>query len=359
MIFIVWSICCAIQIAFTLYLTIPFFFTKKNKGEGTFPSISIIIAARNELENLKKLIPLLLSQNHDDYQIVVALDRCEDQSVNYLQKLNSEKIKFIDIKDVPADWNPKKFALHTAIKQSDSEWLAFTDADCCPVSKDWLATLCWQIKPQTEIVLGISPYESNNSFLSQFIRFEAFMTAFQYISKVLRGKPYMGVGRNMAIKRSTFVNAGGYYSIKSIKGGDDDLLIQKIATPSNTSVVLGKDSLMISHPKKTWKEYWNQKTRHLSVGTSYKPADQLFLSTFHLSHLLCFVLLLFNPSYTYFFPLLLFYLFIKLVSYRFVAAKMGTGFNYMLLPLVDMLYAVLIPVIALWSKLVKDIPWKN
>ena len=169
----------------------------------------------------------------------------------------------------------------------------------------------------------------------------------------------MGVGRNMTIKRSAFVSAGGYQSIKSIKGGDDDLITQEIGNSFNTSVALGKGSLMMSYPEKTWKAYFNQKIRHLSVGTRYKLRDQLLLSVFHVSHLSFFVLLFFNLSNTYFFPLLLFYLFIKLVSYRFVAAKMGIGFNYMLLPLVDMLYAVLIPVIALWSKLVKDIPWKN
>lgn len=359
MIFVIWCICCAIQIVFATYLTVPFFFTQKNKSEGSPPSISIIIAARNELENLKKLIPLLLNQDYERYDIVIALDRCEDQSLEYLQNQNSEKLKFIDILKVPADWNPKKFALNNAIEKSESEWLVFTDADCYPVSNDWLACLSKQIGSQTEIVLGLSPYLSNTSFLSQFIRFEAFMTAFQYISKALRGEAYMGVGRNMAIKRSAFVNAGGYQSIKSIKGGDDDLIIQEIGNSSNTSVALGKGSLMISYPEKTWKAYFNQKIRHLSVGMRYKLRDQLLLSVFHVSYLSFFALLFFILSNTYFFPLLLFYLFIKLVSYRFVAAKMGTGFNYKLLPLVDMLYAVLIPVIALWSKLVKDIPWKN
>ena len=359
MIFVIWCVFCAIQIVFTIYLTIPFFFTQKNKSEGSTPSISIIIAARNELENLKKLVPLLLNQNYEHYDIVIALDRCEDQSLEYLQNQNSKKLKFIDIQKVPADWNPKKFALNNAIGKSENEWLVFTDADCYPVSNDWLSCLSKQIGSQTEIVLGISPYIGNTSFLSQFIRFEAFITAFQYISKALRGEAYMGVGRNMTIKRTAFVNAGGYQSIKSINGGDDDLIIQKVATNINTSVVIGRDSLMISYPEKTWKVYFNQKIRHLSVGMRYKLRDQLLLSVFHGSHLSFFALLFFILTNTYFFPLLLFYLFIKLVSYRFVAAKMGTGFNYMLLPLVDMLYAVLIPVVALWSKLVKDIPWKN
>ncbi len=359
MIFIVWGILCTIQIVYTIYLTLPFLFIKKNRRELPPPSISIIVAARNEYKNLKKLIPRLLDQHYDNYNIIVALDRCEDQSMKYLQKVSTKKLKFIDIRSVPKDWNSKKYALNSAIEQSESEWLVFTDADCYPISTNWLAALSKEINPKTEIVLGISPYEGNQFFLSQFTRFEAFLTAFQYTSKAIKGKPYMGVGRNMAIKQSVFVNANGYNSIKSIKGGDDDLLIQKIGTSINTSVALGVDSLVITQPEKSWNAYRNQKIRHLSVGARYKLSDQLFLSIFHLSHISFFVLLFFNLSNTYFFPMLLFYLFIKLVSYRFVAAKMGTGFNYMLLPLVDMLYAVLIPMVALWSKLVKDIPWKN
>ncbi len=341
-----------------VYLTSAFAKSQKPAEVQTAPSISVIIAARDEEQNLKKLIHELLNQSYSDFEIVIALDRCTDESEALLRSFQSKKITPIVIDQVPEDWNPKKHALNQAIEQANGDWLVMTDADCIPQSNNWLNEIANQTGAATDIIIGTSPYLSGNSFLSKYIRFESFVTAFLYTSKAILYKPYMAVGRNLAIRESFFNQVGGYESIKSVKGGDDDLFIQKNVTPSNSKVLLGEESLVLTYPKQTWQSYINQKLRHLSVGHRYSSKDQAFLTLFHTSQLLFLTILPFN-SLRNLIVLLLFYLFIKLVSYRFAAIKMGFGINYMLLPLVDMLYAVLTPFIALRSKLVKDITWKN
>ncbi|MEO9871040.1 glycosyltransferase [Ekhidna sp.] len=323
------------------------------------PLLSIIVAAKNEEKNLKKLIPRLLEQKYHAFEIIIGLDQCTDESLNYLRSIKSEKIQIIDIDEVPSDWNSKKYALNESIRNSTGEWLVFIDADCVPHSNQWLSSFSSQIHMKTNFIIGVSPYTANTSLLSQHIAFEAFQTAFLYVSRALLGKPYMAVGRNMAIRKSYFEKISGYEKIRSITGGDDDLMIQNYASKENTRILLEKQSIVYTFPDKHWKNYWNQKIRHYSVGKKYKPKDLSFLSLFHFSHLFFLIFLFFNLSHTYFLPTLLFYLFIKLVSYRFVAGKMGMNINYMLFPIVDMLYALLTPVIALQSKLKKDIKWKN
>ncbi|MEP1033694.1 glycosyltransferase [Ekhidna sp.] len=358
MIFIVSCVFGFIHLGITLFLALAF--RRYQSGASRKPnSISVVIAARNEEFNLKQLVPLLLEQDFVDFEIIIALDRCTDLSKAYLESLNNPKIKIIEIQTVDVNWNPKKFALNEAITKTKGDWLVFTDADCAPATKNWLNSISHHMIDHKNIIIGISPYRVNGSLLSNFIRFESFMTAFMYISRALRGKPYMAVGRNMAVRKSFFKNSGGYEAIKSIVGGDDDLFIQRNATKDNTQVMLGVDNLVFTMPHTNWKAYWNQKIRHLSVGANYKFSDQLFLGFSHISHLLFLVMIIFSAAHSFFFPMLLFYLFIKLVSYRFAAGKMGININYILLPLVDILYAVLIPVIALWSKLEKDIKWKN
>lgn len=322
-------------------------------------SISIIIAARNEESNLKVLIPSLLSQDHSNFEIIVALDRCTDLSKSYLDGLESSKITSIEIENVEIGWNPKKFALKEAISKAKGDWLVYTDADCVPYSDQWLNKISTQMSNETDIIIGVSPYRTDSNFLSHFIQFEAFATAFMYVARALQKKTYMAVGRNMTVRKSFFLNSEGYESIKSIQGGDDDLFIQKSVNRDNTKVILGKESLVYTSPKKTWRAYWNQKIRHLSVGSKYKGSDQFFLGLNHFSHFAFTLLLFFVTTQSFFLPVLLFYLFIKLGSYRFAASKMETNINYILLPLVDILYAMLIPVIALWSKLEMDIKWKN
>ncbi|WP_420316212.1 glycosyltransferase [Ekhidna sp.] len=358
MVFILTCAVGLIHLALTVNAAIAFFRKPPLATSKTTDKLSIVIAAHDEEQNLRKLLPLLLKQSYDDFEIIVALDRCQDASETYLNSLDSDKLSWITIKDVPENWNPKKYALNEAISHSSGDWLIFIDADCIPVSKNWLSLINGQIIASTDIIIGISPYQTGPSLLSRYIHFESFMTAYWYISKALKNDPYMAVGRNMAIRKSFFISEGGYNDFKSILGGDDDLFIQKNAITHNTSVLIGKETNTETYPKVSWKAYFNQKIRHVSVGNHYKPKNKSYLFMIHTTHMLFWILLLFNPLINLV-GLLLFYLFIKLVSYRFAASKMGFNINYMLLPLVDILYAVLTPVIALWSKLEKDIKWKN
>lgn len=323
------------------------------------PSISIIIAAHNELPNLQKLVPKLLQLDYSNFEIIIALDKCTDGSAHYLKSVAHSRLKFIEIPETPSDWNAKKFAMNSAINHAKNEWLLFTDADCIPTSTQWVSRFSEKMDNQTDILIGYSPYQQKSTFLSSYTRFESFVTGFLYLSSALSNQPYMAVGRNMAVRKSFFVSVNGYKDFRSLQGGDDDLFIQRNANSKNTKVVLDTGSLVETYPENNWKDYMKQKIRHLSIGAEYKILHKIYLSLYHISHLLFWFLLLFQTNYQIICGVVLFYLFIKLGSYRFAAGKMGAGFNYILLPLVDILYAILIPVIAFRSKLEKDIRWKN
>ncbi|MEM9897307.1 MAG: glycosyltransferase, partial [Bacteroidota bacterium] len=155
------------------------------------PKISIIIAARNEEDNLRKLVPMLLSQHYESFEIIISLDRCSDDSKEVLSQHDSSKLSYIDITKVPDEWNTKKYALDQGIKTATGEWLVFTDADCLPNSKNWLKAIVAEITDHTDIVIGISPYKTDSSFLSQYVSYESFVTSFLYGSRTLNKKPYM------------------------------------------------------------------------------------------------------------------------------------------------------------------------
>ena len=80
-----------------------------------------------------------------------------------------------------------------------------------------------------EVVLGYGAYKKTKGFLNKVIRFETFHTALQYFGYELAGKPYMGVGRNLAYRRDVFLRNKGFSSINHIPSGDDDLFINQVA----------------------------------------------------------------------------------------------------------------------------------
>jgi hypothetical protein len=85
----------------------------------------------------------------------------------------------------------------------------------------------------------------------------------------------MGVGRNLAYKKSLFFDNKGFASHYHIASGDDDLLVNEIANGANTTIEIRKESQTLSLPKTKWTEWIKQKQRHISAGNLYKRDSRI------------------------------------------------------------------------------------
>jgi glycosyltransferase involved in cell wall biosynthesis len=263
--------------------------------EGTNPSyieqlsVSVVICAYNELSNLQELLPLLQKQTYPDFEIIIVNDRSEDGTAQWLEEQSQQipYLKCTHISQTPSGYNPKKYALSRGISLAKNEIILLTDADCRPSTTEWITLMQNQFEPQTDIVLGVSPYFKHNTFLNAFIQFETFYTALQYLSFAKLKMPYMGVGRNLAYRKAIFEHKKQFFKkIKHITGGDDDLWIGKIANSKNTKICLNPDSFVYSKPKTSLTAWFRQKQRHLSVGKFYSFKIKSYLATLHLSQAL-------------------------------------------------------------------------
>ncbi|MEP2023260.1 glycosyltransferase, partial [Reichenbachiella sp.] len=206
----------------------------KSNAKKQYP-VSVIVCAHNELDHLKKLIPILLKQSHADFEIVIVDDRSDDGTYDYLLGNQSDKLKFARVDQVHDHINAKKFALTMGIKAASNDIILLTDADCLPVSENWISQMTGSFRKDVQYVLGVSPYEKSKGLLGQFIQFETQWTAMNYIGFALAGNPYMAVGRNLAYRKSSFLDHKGFSKIQHITGGDDDLIVNDHATKSNTN----------------------------------------------------------------------------------------------------------------------------
>jgi len=144
---------------------------------------------------------------------------------------------------------------------------------------------------KNEVVLGYGKYIKEKGILNSIVRYETVMTALQYFSYALMGMPYMGVGRNLAYKKSLFLKHKGFISHYNIASGDDDLFINKAAKKGNTQIETDPESFTLSEAKKTFREWWIQKRRHLTAGRYYKFQHKLLLGLYSFSLILALVLL--------------------------------------------------------------------
>lgn len=239
-------------------------------------SLTILVCARNENENLGKLIPQLLDQE-GKVQILIVNDQSSDNSEMFLQNI-CDKHENIDFINSSKEIHGKKLALMEGFESVTNDFILLTDADC-RVPKTWSMQM-ESAAEDKDIVLGFSPYQKATGFLNKWIRYEAIITAIQYLSFAIIGRPYMGVGRNILYKKHLIKDGSILKEHLNIPGGDDDLLINKLATAENVTVNIHPDSWVYSTPLTSWKAYINQKRRHHSTSWYYKTKDKLALGIF-------------------------------------------------------------------------------
>ncbi len=251
--------------------------------------LSILVCAKNECENLTELIPLLLNQKKLSKLIVVD-DFSEDNSLELL-KVSASKTQNLQVVSCSKSIKGKKQALMDGLSNIKEGLILLTDADCRPASKDWSSYMASSAL-NYDIVLGFSPYKKTNGFLNRWIRYEAILTAIQYLSFALNGKPYMGVGRNLLYRKSLINRGEALLKNLNLSSGDDDLMINQLATSKNCTIQIDPKAWTYSDPHKNWKSYFNQKRRHLTTASNYKFSHQMLLLLFSASWILFYFFLI-------------------------------------------------------------------
>ena len=319
-----------IQVVYYILIFGKFSFAKKQTATQKKIPISVIVCAKNEEENIKNFFPLLASQNYPDYEIVLIDDASSDTTRDLFEEYEKQysNVKVVKVDNNEAFWGNKKYALTLGIKASKHDYLLFTDADCYPSSKNWITNMSSQFTLHKTIVLGYGAYEKvKNSFLNKIIRFETLLTATQYFAWAKIGKPYMGVGRNLAYKKDEFFRVRGFIDHMKVRSGDDDLFINQSANKTNTTICYTPDSFTYSKPKTNYSSWFKQKRRHVSTAKHYKGFDRFQLGLFFLSQFLflalAVLLLVFQYQWIIVLALIAFRYFSTWISLGYAAGKLN------------------------------------
>ncbi len=280
-VFCIFSASAAVQLFYYLFFYLAVYLKKTEEGNGKKPPVSVIICARNEAENLAEFLPSVLGQDYPDFEVIVVNDCSEDNSYDilagFLEKYPNLRISTVN-KDPKFSHN-KKFAQFIGIKAAKNEILLFTDADCKPESDKWLEKMVSHFDEHIYFVLGYGGYFREPGLLNKYIRYDCTTIAMQYLGMAIRGVPYMGVGRNLAYRRSVFFNNKGFGSHNHVVSGDDDLLVNAIAKGDNTVAEFRQEAHTRSVPYHSINDWLTQKRRHLTTAPFYKSRDKFLLFT--------------------------------------------------------------------------------
>jgi poly-beta-1,6-N-acetyl-D-glucosamine synthase len=366
LVFYTFLLCTGIQLLYTILIYFRFSIQRKIKSQPSkdnLPPVSVIIAARNEEDNLYHNLPAILEQDYPEFEVIVVNHQSIDDSGHILRAYSKQypHLKIIEIERNTHLRNGKKLPITMGIKGSKYNHFVFTDADCKPAGPNWLSYMASSFSDKKQLVLGYGPYRATKGFLNFLIRFDTAAIAVNYFSYACAGIPYMGVGRNIAYTRELFDSVHGFKSHYSIQSGDDDLFVRDSARKRNYSIQFHPDSYCYSDAEPTWHDWVEQKNRHFTTSPQYRVFHKALLGIYPftlLMMLITFFSLVFRAEYAVWTGMCFggTYLLIWLIQ-AINLNKLGEGKMAFWFPFLNILHAVIIPVVY-YSGDKNDVKWK-
>ena len=345
------------------------FYKKKDrtKSDDQLEPVSVVVCARDAYEYLQDLIPVLLTQDYPDYEIVIVNDCSEDETEEWLKDIERRepKIKPVQLRQHLNFFNGKKFPLSMGIKSAKNDLIVLTDVNCLPTNSQWLRSVVNSYGNNTEVVIGYSPYMNKKGVFNQIMRFDAVQYAMQYLSAALNRHPYMGMGTNLSYRKELFYRHKGFTSHYTTSVGDDDLFISQVANKKNTEVLIDAENAILTTPPHKFGMWAHIKSSRYSTIPQYDTKTKASLALFTWSHFLFYAsfiaLMILKPAFTlsignvFYIPILAFFFLLRygtqMIIYHGATKRLGEKGLLPGLIVYDLLFAFLTPILRLMGRM--------
>jgi cellulose synthase/poly-beta-1,6-N-acetylglucosamine synthase-like glycosyltransferase len=330
-------------------------------SEEHLPNVSIVVAARNEENNillcLESLYKLIYPEGK--LEIIIVDDASTDGTPEKINSFVKNKYNFrtIRIEDNPSgELKGKARAMAEGIKISTGEIILTTDADCV-VNPLWAKTIASYYVTNVGVVNGFTS-QNTTSAVSGMQAIDFIYLLFIASGTINLGKPVSCIGNNMSFRKRAYEETGGFEKL-SFSVTEDFLLLISINKLKKYSVIypLNKDTLVISKPALSLKELFNQKKRWAVGGIDTPPLGMALMLWAFLNNLF----LLMTP---FFFSAVWLYLVLFKIAIDFflllpIHQRLGLQKNLKYFPVFEIyyiIYVLVLPFAVLFNKRVK---WKD
>ena len=246
------------------------------------PFISVVVAARNEEENISHCIQSLLRQDYpaDKFEILIVDDFSTDKTAELIKKFETSvtNIKYLSSTAIEQGHiiSYKREAIQTGINASKGKYILLTDADCI-VPTTWISTYSEQFMKEDYVFIGGPVIISDEK--------PKLLTSFQGLDMigmmVITGAGYqsgnqlLANGANMGFSKQVFNDLGGYAQFPKKASGDDMFLLHHFHQyhPKRIQFLKTLSAIVVTQPEHSIKSLLRQRTRWASKNNAYKEMN--------------------------------------------------------------------------------------
>lgn len=234
------------------------------------PTVSIVVAARNEERNIRQCLESIvhLSYPAEFLEVIVVDDRSNDRTSDIVREYSriASHVRLLTAAAGTNTLRGKTNAITQGIEASHGEILLFTDADCS-VPVRWVEeTVKYYIDSSIGIVAGFTALRADSWF--EGMQSLDWFVLFSVAAATVRLRyPVTAVGNNLSVRRDAYDRVGGYRTIP-FSVTEDYALFHAICrhTEYRARFPLDSNTLVESEACNNWGELFRQKTRWFTGG---------------------------------------------------------------------------------------------
>lgn len=280
-----------VQLFYYLGIFSSFSFSKENENNPKRIPISVIVYARNQAEEVKRLLPNLVNQNYHDYELVLVDNASSDETLDIFKEYAQmfSNIRLCRVENNEAFWNNKKYAQTLAIKASKNEYLLFIDAEQNIDNEFWIISMASNFTFNKTIILGPSQFKKIKGFFNKMIRFDSVITQLHSFAWTNYGYPFSYFSKNIGYKKEEFYKVNGFITHMNNRLGEREFFINEASKSKNTTYTISKNAFVYLEPITKLNEWQTKKKEDEMVLSNLNKATRFKVRLFNTSQILFFL----------------------------------------------------------------------
>jgi cellulose synthase/poly-beta-1,6-N-acetylglucosamine synthase-like glycosyltransferase len=226
-------------------------------------SVAVIVAVRNEEATIDRLLDSLSAQQFPkkNFEIIIVDDHSVDHTA---EKVNSfiERNNALNIRLLKSEGVGKKMAIDQGIRQSQSELVLTTDADCF-MGKEWIGRMTHPFSDdKIQFVAGPVVLTGATTLFTLIQKIEMIGLVGITGGSMNLQRPMMCNGANLCYRRAAYLEVNGFDG-NAFASGDDTQLMKKLSAKDPSSLYYLNDlsALVKSDVQRTFTGFWQQRRR--------------------------------------------------------------------------------------------------